>query len=91
MTDFKVEFFRDEEDLEELLKEGPVTTTIDITPQLQFYGGGTFYDDKSEMPCDNILDEPVPESCQEVGNNGKVRYTCLNEGCKEQLPKHCDR
>ena len=25
------------------------------------------------------------------GEDGKVRYACLKEGCREQMPKHCDR
>ena len=91
LTDFKVEFFRDEDDLEKLVEEGPVTTTIDATPHLQHFGGGTYYNNRSDTPCVDTLDEPVPDFCKELGEDGRVRYTCLRDGCREQMPKHCDR
>ena len=72
-----------------LNNSGPTATNIAVTPLMQFYGGGIYYNPDE---CSDYLEEPVPAQCQ-VTRAGRQTYTCLEvEGvdCALLMPKHCD-
>ena len=92
MTDFISEYFTDESYLTDALAIGPVATNIAVTPAMQFYGAGVYYNPEE---CQDYGEEPVPEVCLEE-RAGRTAYTCLKvstpEGqvnCAELMPKHC--
>ena len=90
VSDYVADLFTTEDHLLDALSQvGPTVTWLAITPKLQQYGGGVFYDDTEE--CVNYAFEDVPPECQ-VERAGRTVYTCsVNNGvdCAELLPQHC--
>ena len=92
MTDFISDYFTDETYITDALAIGPVATNIGVTPAMQFYKGGVYYDPDE---CVDYVDEDVPEECLET-RAGRTAFTCLKVdtdsgqvNCAELMPKHC--
>ena len=74
MVDYKYDFFTTEDYLiDSLSLIGPTTTNLLVTPLMQHYGGGVFYQPEE---CSDYALEPIPEVCQ-VEREGRLAYTCL--------------
>ena len=92
MTDFKFDYFTDETYLTDALATGPVATNIGLTPAMQHYAEGVYYNSDE---CVDYVDEDVPEECLEI-RSGRTAFTCLKVetdsglvNCAELMPKHC--
>ena len=76
--------------LDALSQFGPTATNIAVTPMLQFYGGGIYYNPEE---CSNYVEEEVPEKCR-VSRGGRNTYTCVTTengiDCADLMPQHCD-
>ena len=90
VVDYLSDYFTTEDYLlDSLSLYGPTATNIAVTPMLQFYGGGIYYNPDE---CSNYIEEEVPVECQ-VTRAGRDTYTCLeNNGvdCAQLMPDHCD-
>ena len=90
VTNFISDIFTDETYLtDSLVQFGPTATNIAVTPMMQFYGGGIYYNPEE---CTNYFDEEIPEACKER-RAGREAYTCLQSdgvNCADQIPNHCD-
>ena len=74
MVDYMYDFFTTEDYLVDSLSLiGPTTTNLLVTPLMQHYGGGVFYQPEE---CSDYTLETVPEVCQ-VFKAGRLAYTCL--------------
>ena len=60
---------------------GPTATNIAITPQLQFYRSGVYF---NEAECVSYAEEPVPPECREV-RAGRLSYTCLTKASQHYI------
>jgi len=89
VVDYISDYFTTEDYLVDSLTFGPTSTNIAVTPMLQLYGGGIYYNPEE---CDDYTEEIVPQECQEI-RGGKAGYTCLNVNgvnCADLMPYHCD-
>ena len=90
VTDYMSDIFTTEEHLLDAVSQiGATATNIAVTADMVFYGGGVYY---NPQQCNDYLDEPVPEECQEE-RGGRLTYTCLTVrgvNCAELMPLHCD-
>ena len=73
MTDYLSDYFTDESYLLDALAIGPVATNIGVTPGMQFYKEGVYYNPEE---CEDYLDEDIPDECLET-RSGRPAYTCL--------------
>ena len=92
MTEYLSDYFTDETYLTDALAIGPVATNIGVTPAMQFYGGGVYYNPEE---CQDYVDEDIAEECLEM-RAGRVAYTCLKVdtaggqvSCADLMPKRC--
>ena len=86
VDDYIADYFTTEDYLiDSLSLYGPTVTNMAVTPKLQFYGGGLYYNPEE---CQDYTKEYVPEQCRET-RAGRSSFTCLNE-CGELMPLHCD-
>ena len=90
VVDYISDYFTTEDYLLDSLSSiGPTSTNIAVTPMLQFFAGGIYYNPEE---CDDYTQEIVPPECQET-RGGRATYTCLEVNgvnCAELLPYHCD-
>ena len=61
MTDFMFDYFTTEDYIVDALQTGPVTTSMIVTPLMQSYGGGVYYNFEE---CDDYGPEEVPADCK---------------------------
>ena len=92
MTEYLSDYFTDETYLTDALAMGPVATNIGVTPAMQFYSGGVYYNPEE---CQDYVGEDVPDECLET-RAGRTAYTCLKVetpsgqvNCADLMPKHC--
>jgi len=86
VTDYIADYFTTEDYLiDSLSLYGPTVTNMAVTPKLQFYGGGLYY---NPHECQDYIKEEVPLECRET-RGGRASFTCLNE-CADLMPLHCD-
>ena len=86
VTDYIGDYFTTEDYLiDSLSLYGPAVTNMAVTPKLQFYGGGLYYNPDE---CQDYIKEDVPQKCRET-RGGRSSFTCLNE-CADLMPLHCD-
>ena len=92
MTEYLSDYFTDETYLTDALAIGPVATNIGVTPYMQFYGGGVYYNTDE---CQDYVDEDIAEECLEM-RAGRVAYTCLKVDtaggqvkCADLMTKRC--
>ena len=92
MTDYLSDYFTDETYLTDALAIGPVATNIGVTPAMQFYKEGIYYNPEE---CQDYVDEDIPDECLET-RAGRTAYTCLKLdtpsgqlNCAELMPKRC--
>ena len=90
VVDYVSDIFTDEEHLLDAVSQiGPTATNIAVTPNIQHYGGGVYY---NAAECVDYAYENVPSECVEE-RNGRMSYTCLERNgvkCSELLPDHCN-
>ena len=92
MTEYISDYFTDETYITDALAIGPVATNIGVTPSMQFYKGGVYFNPEE---CKDYVDESIPEECVEM-RAGRVAYTCLKVetsrgqvNCADLMPKRC--
>ena len=92
MTEYLSDYFTDETYLTDALAIGPVATNIGVTPSMQFYKGGVYFNPEE---CLDYVDEDIAEECLEM-RAGRVAYTCLKVetsggqvNCADLMPKRC--
>ena len=92
MTEYISDYFTDETYITDALAIGPVATNIGVTPSMQFYKGGVYFNPEE---CLDYVDEDIPEECLEM-RAGRVSYTCLKVetsrgqvNCANLMPKRC--
>jgi len=90
VVDYVSDIFTDEDHLVDAVSQiGPTATNIAVTPKIQHYGGGVYYNPDE---CQDYEEEEVPAECVEE-RSGRLSYTCLERNgvnCAELLPKHCN-
>lgn len=90
VTDFIGDIFTTEDYLLDAVSQiGATATNIAVTPNMQHYGGGVYYNTEE---CVDYVEEDIPEECVEQ-RAGRTTYTCLNVNgvnCADLLPLHCD-
>ena len=63
---------------------GPTATNIAVTPMMQFYGGGLYFQPEE---CVVSESETVPPECREE-REGILSYTCLNKVTPPPPPRY---
>ena len=90
VIDFMGDIFTTEDYLLDAVSQiGATATNIAVTPNMQHYGGGVYYNTEE---CVDYVEEDIPEECVEQ-RAGRTTYTCLNVNgvnCADLLPLHCD-
>ena len=86
MTEYISDYFTDESYLSDALAIGPVATNIAVTPAMQFYGGGVYYNPEE---CQDYVEEDIPSLCLE-SRAGRTAYTCLKVAAGQVTSTSCD-
>ena len=85
VTGYISDIFTTEEHLEiSVGLMGPTATNIAVTPMMQFYGGGLYYQPEE---CVDSESETVPPECREE-REGILSYTCLNKVTPPPPPQY---